>query len=89
MVTLSQCKKKGLEKQVIILVETMNRRYSGFITWDHPYGQRTFSHEQVEDAFNSLGVDFKNTKGRKWYQFWKNNFNEKVFNALKVIPIAN
>lgn len=37
-------------------------------------------------SFKNLGVDFDETPGKKWYQLFSNNMNEKFLNALSLIP---
>jgi len=39
----------------------------------------------VEQALRDLGVDFYAIKGKKWYEFYKDEWEVKVYNSLRLI----
>lgn len=84
MVTTSKCKKLGLEQQSKKLYEQLRKNYEIFYSDEC---NNVFSEYQVEHAFSELGVDFGAVQGKKWYEFNKSDWEEKVFNALRLIQI--
>lgn len=55
-----------------------------------------FGRKEVEAAMNDLSweyrqrgcdydIRFDKIPGRKWYQFWKNDWEEKIINCLKLL----
>lgn len=44
-----------------------------------------YSPDEIKKAFSDLGINFNTVKGKRWYQFWKNNDDVKFLNALKLI----
>lgn len=47
----------------------------------------TFTKKEVCDALMDLGIDYKKCDGRKWYQFWINDDELRIENAVKKIPL--
>lgn len=82
MVTISKCRRLGLEKQFKKLYEQMRENQEKFI----PYGNKVrivFSEIYVEQALTDLGIDINAVKGKKWYEFYKDEWEVKVYNSLR------
>ena len=86
MVTTSKCQKKGLEKQSKKLFEQLKKNYEIFSP-NKCNANTVFSENYVEQALSDLGVDFNAVKGKKWYEFYKNDWEEKFYNSLRSISI--
>ena len=84
MITATKCRKLGLEKQFKKLYYKMRENYNKFIPHDSKV-ETVFSEIYVEQALTDLGVDFYTVKGRKWYEFYKNEWEVKVYNSLRLI----
>ena len=84
MITLTKCRKLGLEKQFKKLYHQMRENYNKFIPHDSKI-ETVFSEIYVEQALTDLGIDFYTVKGRKWYEFYKNEWEVKVYNSLRKI----
>ena len=64
----------------------MRENYKIFV----PHGSRleaVFSEIYVEQALSDLGIDFYTVKGKKWYQFYKDEWEVKVYNSLRSISV--
>ncbi|MFZ4724493.1 MAG: hypothetical protein ACOYMD_03540 [Paludibacter sp.] len=84
MITISKCKKKGLEKQSKKLYEQLRKNHEIFS--QNIFNPETvFSENYVEQAFSDLGVNFNSAKGKKWFEFYKNEWEEKFYNSLRSI----
>ena len=84
MITISKCRKLGIEKQFNMLHEQMKKNHEIFS--DHECEKdMVFSEIYVEQALYNLGVDFNNVKAKKWYEFFKNEWEVKVYNSLRLI----
>lgn len=44
-----------------------------------------FNEKEIKEAFLMLGIIFDNVPGKRWYQFTKSDWDEKIINALKLI----
>lgn len=88
MVKLSECTKRGLRDPAIKLIERMRNRYKGFATFDGSEDMQ-FSKKEVKDAIQSFGINLGEMKGKKWYEFKKNNWDEKIYNSLQAINKSN
>jgi hypothetical protein len=86
MITVSKCKKLGLEKQFKMLYNQMRENYKKFIPHDAKV-ETVFSEIYVEQALSDLGIDFYNVKGKKWYEFYKDEWEVKVYNSLRSISV--
>jgi hypothetical protein len=86
MITVSKCRKLGLEKQFKMLYEKMKENYQKFIPHDSKV-ETVFSEIYVEQALTDLGIDFYTVKGRKWYEFYKDEWEVKVYNSLRTISV--
>jgi Holliday junction resolvasome RuvABC endonuclease subunit len=84
MITISKCKKQGLEKQFKKLYNQMRENHKKFIPHDAKI-ETVFSEIYVEQALSDLGIDFYTVKGKKWYQFYKDEWEVKVYNSLRLI----
>ena len=84
MITISKCSELGLEKQSKKLYEQMRKNYE-FFSPNESDPITSFSEIYVEQAFSNFGIDFSKVKGRKWYEFNKNDWEERVYNALRLI----
>ena len=84
MITISKCRKLGLEKQFKKLYGQMRVNYKKFIPYDSKV-ETVFSEIYVEQALTDLGIDFYTVKGKKWYQFYKDEWEVKVYNSLRLI----
>ena len=84
MITISKCSELGLEKQSKKLYEQMRKNYE-FFSPNESDPITFFSEIYVEQAFSNFGIDFSKVKGRKWYEFNKNDWEERVYKALKLI----
>jgi hypothetical protein len=84
MITVSKCRKLGLEKQFRQLYEQMRENNKKFIPHDSIV-DTVFSEIFVEQALTDLGIDFYTVKGKKWYQFYKDEWEVKVYNSLRLI----
>jgi hypothetical protein len=84
MITVSKCRKLGLENQFRKLYNQMRENYKKFIPYDTKV-ETVFSEIYVEQALTDLGIDFYAIKGRKWYEFYKNEWEVKVYNSLRLI----
>ena len=72
MITNSKCRKLGLSKQSKQLLDQMRKNNKVFLTHVRTE-EKLFTENNVEQAFSDLGIDFIAAKGRKWYEFYKNN----------------
>jgi hypothetical protein len=79
-----QATEAGYEKELRIVLDRCRRNYKGFFTFSGEE-TRSFSLEQIIEALNDLGVDFKKVKGRKFWEIWKNNYDIKFINALSLL----
>ena len=84
MITISKCKKLGLEKQSKRLYEQIRKNHEIFFP-NESDPITFFSEIYVEQAFSNFGIDFNQVKGRKWYEFKKDDWEERVYNALRLI----
>lgn len=41
--------------------------------------------EDAKKALRVIGIDYTKCKGRKWYQFWLSDVEEKILNGIKSI----
>jgi hypothetical protein len=64
MISVSKCRKLGLEKQFKKLYNQMRENYKKFIPYDHNV-ETVFSEIYVEQSLTDLGIDFYAIKGRK------------------------
>lgn len=70
---------EGLEEQASIFsIEAMNH-------FDHKTEQITM--ENIKAAFFNLGIIYDTIPGKKWYQIFKNDEEERFLNALSLIPL--
>jgi hypothetical protein len=86
MITISKCRKLGLEKQFMKLYKQMRENYKNFIPYDS-MTETVFSEIYVEQALADLGIDFYAVKGKKWYEFYKDQWEVKVYNSLYLISV--
>ena len=86
MITVSKCRKLGLEKQFKMLYNQMRENNKKFIPHDSKI-ENVFSEIYVEQALSDLGIDFYTVKGKKWYQFYKDEWEVKVYNSLRSISV--
>ena len=84
MITNSKCRKLGLEKQFKKLYSQMRENYQKFVPHDSKT-ETVFSEIYVEQALSDFGIDFYTVKGKKWYEFYKNEWEVKVYNSLRLI----
>lgn len=84
MITISKCRKLGIEKQFNMLHEQMRKNNEIFSDYECKKDM-IFTEIYVEQALSNLGIDFISVKGKKWYEFYKNDWEEKVYNSLKLI----
>lgn len=47
--------------------------------------KNNFSKKEIHTALLDLGVNMKFVDGKKWYQFWINDDDVKLLNAIKKI----
>ena len=86
MITVSKCQKQGLEKQFKRLYNQMRENDKKFIPHNAKF-ETVFSEIYVEQALSDLGIDFYTVKGKKWYEFYKNEWEVKVYNSLRSISV--
>jgi hypothetical protein len=84
MITISKCRKLGLEKQFKKLYEVMRENHKLFIPHDSKI-EPVFSEIYVEQALTNLGIDFYAVRGKRWYEFYKDEWEVKVYNSLRLI----
>ena len=88
MITIYKCRKLGLEKQFNMLHEQMKRNREIF-SGHECKKDMVFSDIYVENALSNFGVDFNSVKGKKWFEFYKNDWEVKVYNSLRLIKVQN
>lgn len=86
MITNQKCRKLGLEKQSRKLLEQMRKNNKVFLTPGSAI-ETMFTENNVEQAFSDLGVNFISVKGKKWYEFDKDDWDEKVYNSLRAMSV--
>jgi hypothetical protein len=101
MLSSSTLMKMGFEKQAHIVGRKLRENQEKQIkkaaygwmelgaTVNHSFYERAetniFTEDEVKQALKDLGVDFENLPGKKWYQFWLNNNDVKLVNAMRAL----
>ena len=85
MVKHSDCIKRGLKEATALLLDQMEKNYKGFYNMNYNGRHIDYSYGSIISAFERLGIHILGVPGRKWWEIWKNDWNEKVYNALAIL----